>query len=216
MFATLPRRGEIVDNLETVEPGAIRSQGGVDGAADRPARRRRARFSRKFSRKRPCATCCRAAPLPRSHVAGYDAMDPAGRMMPRWRACRACPCGRGVAWSDFPTGVSVSAEDHACRFAARPCTSGPSCLAGNHGCGRRALEIAPARRRMATATMRPPTRWPTCARCSGAARKPWLCACWQASGHSGRPASCWATSRHRQCRHHGHSHGRGAPVRTAW
>ncbi|MBW3508527.1 endonuclease/exonuclease/phosphatase family protein [Janthinobacterium sp. NKUCC06_STL] len=54
-------------------------------------------------------------------VAGYDAMDPAGRMLPTVALVSRLPlAGAGIAWADFPTGVSVSAEDNACRFARAP------------------------------------------------------------------------------------------------
>ena len=54
-------------------------------------------------------------------VAGYDAMDPAGRMLPTVALVSRLPLvGAGVAWADFPAGVSVSAEDKACRFARAP------------------------------------------------------------------------------------------------
>ena len=54
-------------------------------------------------------------------VAGYDAMDPAGRMLPTVALVSRLPlAGAGVAWADFPTGMSVSAEDNACRFARAP------------------------------------------------------------------------------------------------
>ncbi|WP_035821950.1 endonuclease/exonuclease/phosphatase family protein [Janthinobacterium sp. RA13] len=54
-------------------------------------------------------------------VAGYDAMDASGRMLPTVALVSRLPlAGAGVAWADFPTGVSVSAEDNACRFARAP------------------------------------------------------------------------------------------------
>ncbi|WP_058049839.1 endonuclease/exonuclease/phosphatase family protein [Janthinobacterium sp. Ant5-2-1] len=54
-------------------------------------------------------------------VAGYDAMDPAGRMLPTVALVSRLPlAGAGVAWADFPTGMSVSADDNACRFARAP------------------------------------------------------------------------------------------------
>ena len=54
-------------------------------------------------------------------VAGYDAMDIAGRMLPTVALVSRLPLvGAGVAWADFPAGVSVSAEDNACRFARAP------------------------------------------------------------------------------------------------
>lgn len=54
-------------------------------------------------------------------VAGYDAMDIAGRMLPTVALVSRLPLvDAGVAWSDFPAGVSISAEDNACRFARAP------------------------------------------------------------------------------------------------
>ncbi|NHQ93613.1 endonuclease/exonuclease/phosphatase family protein [Janthinobacterium lividum] len=54
-------------------------------------------------------------------VAGYDAMDSAGRMLPTVALVSRLPlAGAGVAWADFPAGMSVSAEDNACRFARAP------------------------------------------------------------------------------------------------
>nr|WP_314605607.1 endonuclease/exonuclease/phosphatase family protein [uncultured Janthinobacterium sp.] len=54
-------------------------------------------------------------------LAGYDAIDIAGRMLPTVALVSRLPLvGAGVAWADFPAGVSVSAEDKACRFARAP------------------------------------------------------------------------------------------------
>ena len=54
-------------------------------------------------------------------LAGYDAIDIAGRMLPTVALVSRLPLvGAGVAWADFPAGVSVSAEDNACRFARAP------------------------------------------------------------------------------------------------
>ena len=53
--------------------------------------------------------------------AGYDAIDAAGRMLPTVALVSRLPlAGAGVAWADFPTGVSVPAEDNPCRFARAP------------------------------------------------------------------------------------------------
>ncbi|MGK5002789.1 endonuclease/exonuclease/phosphatase family protein [Janthinobacterium sp. LB2P70] len=54
-------------------------------------------------------------------VAGYDAMAPAGRMLPTVALVSRLPLvDAGVAWADFPAGVSISADDNACRFARAP------------------------------------------------------------------------------------------------
>ncbi|AYM78203.1 endonuclease/exonuclease/phosphatase family protein [Janthinobacterium agaricidamnosum] len=59
-------------------------------------------------------------------LAGYDAMDIAGRMLPTVALVSRLPlAGAGVAWANFPTGVTVSADrqpadDNACRFARAP------------------------------------------------------------------------------------------------
>ncbi|PKB22042.1 endonuclease/exonuclease/phosphatase family protein [Janthinobacterium sp. 64] len=54
-------------------------------------------------------------------VAGYDAMDASGRMLPTVALVSRLPlAGAGVAWANFPAGVSVSADDNACRFARAP------------------------------------------------------------------------------------------------
>ena len=54
-------------------------------------------------------------------LAGHDAMDAAGRMLPTVALVSRLPlAGAGVAWTNFPAGVSVSAEDNVCRFARAP------------------------------------------------------------------------------------------------
>ena len=54
-------------------------------------------------------------------VAGYDAMEPAGRMLPTVALVSRLPLvDAGVAWANFPAGVTISAEDNACRFARAP------------------------------------------------------------------------------------------------
>lgn len=59
-------------------------------------------------------------------LAGYDAMDTAGRMLPTVALVSRLPlAGAGVAWANFPAGVTVSADrpgadDNACRFARAP------------------------------------------------------------------------------------------------
>ncbi|PHV38977.1 endonuclease/exonuclease/phosphatase family protein [Janthinobacterium sp. BJB304] len=59
-------------------------------------------------------------------LAGYDAMDIAGRMLPTVALVSRLPlAGAGVAWANFPAGVTVSADrqpadDNACRFARAP------------------------------------------------------------------------------------------------
>ncbi|PLY44041.1 endonuclease/exonuclease/phosphatase [Janthinobacterium sp. ROICE36] len=59
-------------------------------------------------------------------LAGYDAMDAAGRMLPTVALVSRLPlAGAGVAWTNFPAGVSVpadshAADDNACRFARAP------------------------------------------------------------------------------------------------
>lgn len=54
-------------------------------------------------------------------LAGYDATDIAGRMLPTVALVSRLPlAGAGVAWTDFPAGVSASADDNACRFARAP------------------------------------------------------------------------------------------------
>ena len=46
-------------------------------------------------------------------LAGHDAMDAAGRMLPTVALVSRLPlAGAGVAWTNFPAGVSVSAEDN--------------------------------------------------------------------------------------------------------
>ncbi|MDZ5632334.1 endonuclease/exonuclease/phosphatase family protein [Janthinobacterium sp. GMG1] len=56
-----------------------------------------------------------------ANLAGYDAIDAAGRMLPTVALVSRLPlAGAGVAWADFPTGVSVPAEDNPCRFARAP------------------------------------------------------------------------------------------------
>lgn len=59
-------------------------------------------------------------------LAGYDAMDAAGRILPTVALVSRLPlAGAGVAWANFPAGVSVPADSHvqddnACRFARAP------------------------------------------------------------------------------------------------
>ena len=54
-------------------------------------------------------------------LAGYDAVDTAGRMLPTVALVSRLPlAGAGVTWANFPAGVTVSADDHACRFARAP------------------------------------------------------------------------------------------------
>ncbi|MCC7598389.1 endonuclease/exonuclease/phosphatase family protein [Janthinobacterium sp. FW305-129] len=54
-------------------------------------------------------------------LAGYDATDIAGRMLPTVALVSRLPlAGAGVAWTDFPAGVTASADDNACRFARAP------------------------------------------------------------------------------------------------
>ncbi|MCC7679870.1 endonuclease/exonuclease/phosphatase family protein [Janthinobacterium sp. FW305-128] len=59
-------------------------------------------------------------------LAGYDATDIAGRMLPTVALVSRLPlAGAGVAWANFPAGVTVSADrqsadDNACRFARAP------------------------------------------------------------------------------------------------
>jgi len=59
-------------------------------------------------------------------LAGYDATDIAGRMLPTVALVSRLPlAGAGVAWENFPAGVTVSADrqpadDNACRFARAP------------------------------------------------------------------------------------------------
>ncbi|WP_332859537.1 endonuclease/exonuclease/phosphatase family protein [Janthinobacterium svalbardensis] len=54
-------------------------------------------------------------------LAGHDAMDATGRMLPTVALVSRLPlAGAGVAWTNFPAGVSVSAEDNVCRFARAP------------------------------------------------------------------------------------------------
>ncbi|MGK5009464.1 endonuclease/exonuclease/phosphatase family protein [Janthinobacterium sp. MDB2-8] len=59
-------------------------------------------------------------------LAGYDAMDAAGRMLPTVALVSRLPlAGAGAAWTNFPAGVSVPADNHAaddntCRFARAP------------------------------------------------------------------------------------------------
>ena len=54
-------------------------------------------------------------------LAGHDAMDAAGRMLPTVALVSRLPlAGAGVAWASFPAGVSVSADDNTCRFARAP------------------------------------------------------------------------------------------------
>ncbi|AQR71131.1 endonuclease/exonuclease/phosphatase [Janthinobacterium sp. LM6] len=54
-------------------------------------------------------------------LAGYDAIDAAGRMLPTVALVSRLPlAGAGVAWTDFPAGVAASADDNACRFARAP------------------------------------------------------------------------------------------------
>ena len=54
-------------------------------------------------------------------LAGYDAVDAAGRMLPTVALVSRLPlAGAGVAWANFPASVSVPAEDNADRFARAP------------------------------------------------------------------------------------------------
>ena len=54
-------------------------------------------------------------------LAGHDAVDAAGRMLPTVALVSRLPlAGAGVAWTNFPAGVSVSADDTTCRFARAP------------------------------------------------------------------------------------------------
>ncbi|MED5616509.1 endonuclease/exonuclease/phosphatase family protein [Janthinobacterium sp. P210005] len=54
-------------------------------------------------------------------LAGYDAIDAAGRMLPTVALVSRLPlAGAGVAWANFPAGVSVPADDDAGRFARAP------------------------------------------------------------------------------------------------
>ena len=54
-------------------------------------------------------------------LAGHDAMDAAGRMLPTVALVSRLPlAGAGVTWASFPAGVSVSADDNTCRFARAP------------------------------------------------------------------------------------------------
>ena len=54
-------------------------------------------------------------------LAGHDAVDAAGRMLPTVALVSRLPlAGAGVAWANFPAGVSVPAEDNADRFARAP------------------------------------------------------------------------------------------------
>lgn len=54
-------------------------------------------------------------------LAGYDAMDAAGRMLPTVALVSRLPlAGAGVAWANFPAGVTASADDNADRFARAP------------------------------------------------------------------------------------------------
>ena len=54
-------------------------------------------------------------------LAGHDAMDAAGRMLPTVALVSRLPlAGAGVAWVNFPAGVSVSADDNVCHFARAP------------------------------------------------------------------------------------------------
>ncbi|MCX7291956.1 endonuclease/exonuclease/phosphatase family protein [Janthinobacterium sp.] len=59
-------------------------------------------------------------------LASYDASDAAGRMLPTVALVSRLPlAGAGVAWANFPAGVSVAADQHtadeqACRFARAP------------------------------------------------------------------------------------------------
>ncbi|MEG1052671.1 MAG: endonuclease/exonuclease/phosphatase family protein [Janthinobacterium sp.] len=54
-------------------------------------------------------------------LAGHDAVDAAGRMLPTVALVSRLPlAGAGVAWANFPAGVSVPADDNADRFARAP------------------------------------------------------------------------------------------------
>ncbi|WP_219118364.1 endonuclease/exonuclease/phosphatase family protein [Janthinobacterium sp. UMAB-56] len=59
-------------------------------------------------------------------LAGHEAMDAAGRMLPTVALVSRLPlAGAGVAWVNFPAGVTLAsdshaAEDNACRFARAP------------------------------------------------------------------------------------------------
>jgi endonuclease/exonuclease/phosphatase family metal-dependent hydrolase len=59
-------------------------------------------------------------------LAGYDAIDAAGRMLPTVALVSRLPlAGAGVAWANFPAGVTLpadsqAADDNACRFARAP------------------------------------------------------------------------------------------------
>ena len=54
-------------------------------------------------------------------LAGYDAVDAAGRMLPTVALVSRLPlAGAGVAWANFPAGVTASADDNADRFARAP------------------------------------------------------------------------------------------------
>lgn len=54
-------------------------------------------------------------------LAGHDAVDAAGRMLPTVALVSRLPlAGAGVAWANFPACVSVPAEDNADRFARAP------------------------------------------------------------------------------------------------
>ncbi|MGK5022727.1 endonuclease/exonuclease/phosphatase family protein [Janthinobacterium sp. LB2P10] len=59
-------------------------------------------------------------------LAGYDTFDAAGRMLPTVALVSRLPlAGAGVAWENFPPGVTVSADSHAAadnndRFARAP------------------------------------------------------------------------------------------------
>ena len=53
--------------------------------------------------------------------AGYDAPDGPERLLPTVALVSRLPlAGTGVAWTSFPAGVSVSADDNTCRFARAP------------------------------------------------------------------------------------------------
>ena len=54
-------------------------------------------------------------------LAGHDAVDAAGRMLPTVALVSRLPlAGAGVAWANFPAGVTASADDNADRFARAP------------------------------------------------------------------------------------------------
>ncbi|UQV47010.1 endonuclease/exonuclease/phosphatase family protein [Janthinobacterium lividum] len=54
-------------------------------------------------------------------LAGYDATDTGGRMLPTVALVSRLPlAGAGATWANFPAGVTVSADDNACRFARAP------------------------------------------------------------------------------------------------